>query len=112
MAGGTYASTSLIACRRTAFPLNGVLSSRAPATVADADRPTVGTFDGQTCYARVKDRMRGQFSTRAERPTLVSWPCADEPNATPHRPGRRPPRLPSGGGLSNGPGHRAPPRAP
>jgi hypothetical protein len=24
MAGGTYASTLLIACRRTAFPLNGV----------------------------------------------------------------------------------------
>src|SRR6476469_1718591 len=44
IAGGTYASTLLIACSRTAFPLIEFLSPRAPATLSQADRPTLGTL--------------------------------------------------------------------
>src|SRR6202008_4689637 len=49
IAGGTYASTLLIACSRTAFPLNGVpITANAPATdFADVDPATVGRFDGK-----------------------------------------------------------------
>src|SRR4051812_16132833 len=42
IAGGTYASTLLIACSRTAFPLIDFPSLLRPQGKADDDRPTLG----------------------------------------------------------------------
>src|SRR5690242_9322958 len=49
IAGGTYASTLLMACRRTAFPLNEVpITPMVRACLTPTvDRPTLGTVDGK-----------------------------------------------------------------
>src|SRR5262245_40533574 len=63
MAGGMYASTLLIACRRTAFPLNGVpiaeggqRSTTFPLREGGPPHPRNLRF--RTCYARVNGALQ------------------------------------------------------